>query len=212
MQNHVCQVKSYAVRFNEYMTIYCFFEFLWYNCNMEKKELEKLKEQANKGLFEVGDAIKQMRTQKGWSMSELAKQSHVSPSVVSDLENHKGIMPNVFTLLCLAKALELPENALLEMIVNKTFNTIKDENTDKISQITRLMIDCGLPPACVDRVIDYMNHFVSMSNIYNQMHRARLIYNTEKNNGTKAEKICISSDMVDFIDKNMFEIGRFLNK
>ena len=179
---------------------------------MEKKELEKLKEQANKGLFEVGDAIKQMRTKKGWSMSELAKQAHVSPSVVSDLETHKGVMPNVFTLLSLAKALELPENTLLEMMVNKTFNTIKDENTDKISQITRLMIDYGLPPSCVDRVLDYMNHFVSMANIYNQMYLIRLIHNTEKNNGTNMEKVILSPDMLHSIDKNMFEIGRFLNQ
>lgn len=179
---------------------------------MEKKELEKLKEQANKGLFEVGDAIKQIRTQKGWSMSELAKQSHVSPSVVSDLENHKGIMPNVFTLLSLAKALELPENALLEIMVNKTFNTVKGEKIDQISQITRLMIDYGLPPSCVDRVLDYMNHFISMSYIYNQMYLIRLIYNTEKSNGTKTETICLSKDMMDSINYDLCKIGQFLNQ
>lgn len=185
---------------------------MWYNGVMEKKELEKLKEQANKGLFEVGDAVKQMRTQKGWSMAELAKQAQVSPSVVSDLENHKGIMPNVFTLLCLAKALELPENSLLDIMVNKTFNTIEDENTDKICQIIRLMLDCGLPSSCVDRVLDYMNHFVSMASIYDKMNLIKLIQNTEESSGTKIENICLSKDMLDSIDKNLFEIGRFLNK
>lgn len=179
---------------------------------MEENELKKLKEQANKGLFEVGDAIKQMRTQKGWSMSELAKQAQVSPSVVSDLENHKGIMPNVFTLLCLAKALELPENSLLDIMVNKTFNTLEDENIDKICQITRLMLDCGLPSSCVDRVLDYMNHFVSMANIYDKMNLIRLIHNAEKSNNTDIEKVILSSDLIDSIDKNLFEIGRFLNK
>lgn len=179
---------------------------------MEEKELKKLKEQANKGLFEVGDAVKQMRTKKGWSMSELAKQAHVSPSVVSELENHRGIMPNVFTLLSLAKALELPENALLEIIANKTFNTIKDDNTDKINQITRLMIDYGLPPACVDRVIDYMNHFVAMSNIYDKMHLIRLILNTEKSNGTDMEKVILPPDMVESITDNLAKITGFLNK
>ncbi len=198
----------------KYLEIFinCLLEFLWYNSVMEEKELKKLKEQANKGLFEVGDAVKQMRTKKGWSMSELAKQAHVSPSVVSELENHGGIMPNVFTLLSLAKALELPENALLEIIANKTFNTIKDDNTDKINQITRLMLDCGLPSSCVKRVIDYMNHFVSMSNIYDKMYLIKLIQNTEESNGTKIENICLSKDMLDSIGDNMLKIREFLNQ
>lgn len=178
---------------------------------MNDIEFDKLKKLANKGLYEVGDALKQFRTQKGWTMSELARNAHVSSSVISDLENHRGVMPNVFTLLTIAKALELPENALLDVLVNKTFNTTKDSDTAKISRITQLMIDYGLPAVCVERVIDYMNHYVMMANIYDKLRLIRLIYNTEKSNGTPDSHICISRDMLTFIDQNTYEIGKYLN-
>lgn len=63
---------------------------------MNKEQLKK----------KVGQRIVELRSQKGWSQSDLARASNKDRQAIEKLENGK-VNPTVYSLLEIAKALEV---------------------------------------------------------------------------------------------------------
>ena len=69
---------------------------------MNKEQLKK----------KVGQRIVELRSQKGWSQSDLARACNKDRQALEKLENGK-VNPTIYSLLEIAKALEVPLKELL---------------------------------------------------------------------------------------------------
>ncbi|MAN28185.1 MAG: transcriptional regulator [Mesonia sp.] len=63
---------------------------------MDKEQLKK----------KVGQRMVELRTQKGWSQSDLARACHKDRQAIEKLENGK-VNPTIYSLLEIAQALEV---------------------------------------------------------------------------------------------------------
>lgn len=70
---------------------------------MNKEQLKK----------KVGQRIVELRSQKGWSQSDLARACNKDRQALEKLENGK-VNPTIYSLLEIAKALEVPLNKLVD--------------------------------------------------------------------------------------------------
>ena len=61
----------------------------------------------------LGPRLKEIRLKAGLSLREVARQLHVSPSFVSQIENRKS-QPSVATLYAFAKLFGVPIDVLFE--------------------------------------------------------------------------------------------------
>jgi len=68
------------------------------------------KEQLKK---KVGQRIVELRSQKGWSQSDLARACNKDRQALEKLENGK-VNPTIYSLLEIAKALEVPLKKLVD--------------------------------------------------------------------------------------------------
>ena len=69
---------------------------------MNKEQLKK----------KVGQRIVELRSQKGWSQSDLARACNKDRQALEKLENGK-VNPTIYSLLEIAKALEIPLKKLV---------------------------------------------------------------------------------------------------
>jgi len=69
----------------------------------------------NKGQLKkkVGQRIVELRSQKGWSQSDLARACNKDRQALEKLENGK-VNPTIYSLLEIAKALEVPLKKLVD--------------------------------------------------------------------------------------------------
>ncbi|WP_103072580.1 helix-turn-helix domain-containing protein [Aquimarina sediminis] len=70
---------------------------------MDKEQLKK----------KVGQRIVELRSQKGWSQSDLARACDKDRQALEKLENGK-VNPTIYSLLEIAKALEVPLKKLVD--------------------------------------------------------------------------------------------------
>ncbi len=70
---------------------------------MNKEQLKK----------KVGQRIVELRSQKGWSQSDLARACNKDRQALEKLENGK-VNPTIYSLLEIAKALEVPLRKLVD--------------------------------------------------------------------------------------------------
>lgn len=70
---------------------------------MDKEQLKK----------KIGQRIVQLRSQKGWSQSDLARACNKDRQVLEQFENGK-VNPTIYSLLEIAKALEVPLKELVD--------------------------------------------------------------------------------------------------
>ena len=70
---------------------------------MNKEQLKK----------KVGQRIVELRSQKGWSQSDLARACNKDRQALEKLENGK-VNPTIYSLLEIAKALEVPLKELVD--------------------------------------------------------------------------------------------------
>lgn len=132
---------------------------------MDKLTNDQLKDELLKALSNVGDLIKTTRKSKDLKIADLSKLAGVSSSVISDLETHKGVMPNISTLVVLANSLDLPADTFINlMFVNINGNSTSN-NLGKLEKIQTALSEYGLPPVCMNRVLDYVDYFVSVDKI-----------------------------------------------
>ena len=72
-------------------------------CFVDKEQLKK----------KIGQHIVELRSQKGWSQSDLARASNKDRQAIEKLENGK-VNPTIYSLLEIAKALEVPLKELVD--------------------------------------------------------------------------------------------------
>ncbi len=72
-------------------------------CSVDKKQLKK----------KVGQRIVDLRSQKGWNQSDLARACNKDRQALEKLENGK-VNPTIYSLLEIAKALEVPLKKLVD--------------------------------------------------------------------------------------------------
>ncbi|WP_231925572.1 helix-turn-helix domain-containing protein [Formosa sp. Hel1_33_131] len=72
-------------------------------CFVDKEQLKK----------KVGQRIIELRSQKGWSQSDLARACNKDRQALEKLENGK-VNPTIYSLLEIAKALEVPLKKLVD--------------------------------------------------------------------------------------------------
>ena len=70
---------------------------------MDKEQLKK----------KVGQRIVELRSQKGWSQSDLARACNKDRQALEKLENGK-VNPTIYSLLEIAQALEVPLKRLID--------------------------------------------------------------------------------------------------
>ena len=111
----------------------------------------------------IGDLIRNTRTAKNISMAQLAKMYNLSSSLISDLENHKGKTPNIYTLVAIARALDIPDGTFIEKIwqnVNIHNKEISDDN-----KLRTALLDYGVPEQYVKNIMDYATFLASISKV-----------------------------------------------
>ncbi|WP_338751799.1 helix-turn-helix transcriptional regulator [Bacillus sp. FJAT-52991] len=62
----------------------------------------------------IGFRIKQLREQKGYSLTKLAKEAQISKSYLSNLERQANTNPSLFILSKIAVALDVTTNELIQ--------------------------------------------------------------------------------------------------
>lgn len=107
---------------------------------MEKLSNKDIKEKINQILFELGDLVKNKRKEKAIKISDLSKLSGVSSSVISDFENHKGVMPSIFTLFSIMYYLEISSSET----INKFSPIQSKEENKKLEGNNYSLIKMGL--------------------------------------------------------------------
>lgn len=78
-------------------------------------------------LKKLGENIRFLRAGKGWTLSDLARQSGISKAYISDLENGSAGRPNIQYVYSIARALDTTLQELLEGTV--TFDVQEQSDT-----------------------------------------------------------------------------------
>lgn len=163
-------------------------------------------------LHDIGRTIKDARTRKKMTMAQLAEKAELSSSVISDLENCKNVIPNIQTLMLIANALELPEETFLKQIwVNITQNN-KHQDSHAVEKLRLALAEYGLPAVCMDRIIDQINYYISLSYLENNCLNINAIYESELENRTKIEDIVLSPALLSDIRRNIVLIREIKNR
>ena len=138
-------------------------------------------------LKNIGELIRTSRQNKGWSMANLANKSGISSSLISDLENNKGKVPNIFTLIAIARALEIPDETFIASIwnnVSPACNKIKPED-----KIRTALSEYGVPNVAITNIMLYAKIFARLANYMEIYNLQELVYKSEIEQGTEREKI-----------------------
>ena len=85
--------------------------------------------------IDVGDVIKKIRMDEGFSLRDVAKDSGISPSALSQIENNK-ISPNLMTLKKIAKSLNVSVISLLASEEASNISLVKSSDRRKIIRNT----------------------------------------------------------------------------
>ncbi len=138
-------------------------------------------------LKNISELIRTSRQDKGWSMANLANKSGISSSLISDLENNKGKVPNIFTLIAIARALEIPDETFIASIwnnVSPACNKIKPED-----KIRTALSEYGVPNVAITNIMLYAKIFARLANYMEIYNLQELVYKSEIEQGTEREKI-----------------------
>ena len=170
---------------------------------MGKRSKEQVTEQVKQVLHNIGDTIKQARTSKHLTMSDLAKLSGVSSSVISDLENYKNVMPSIQTLMLIANALELPEDTFIKEVWVNVAERNANRDTIAVEKLRLALSEYGLPAVFMERILDQINYYTSMNNLENNYKIIDFIYESELSNGTQMEHIMLDPLLILEAKKNI---------
>lgn len=173
-----------------------------------KLEHNKLREKVEKALENIGDLIKKERKRKDIKIAKLSALAGVSSSVISDLENHKGVMPNIYTLVAIADALDLPDETFLNVIWGNVANKKTLDNVGKQERLKAVLSDYGLKANYMDKVISQVNYYISLENLDIDLKTINTIYETELSNGTKFNNISLDPVLIMEIKKNADRIEK----
>lgn len=134
----------------------------------EKKNTGNISEiEVTNILKNIGEMIKTERTKKNWSMADLADKSGISSSLISDLENKKGKVPNIFTLISIARALNLADDEFIKSFWRQS-KTVRRKNkqSEQESEVRKSLLEYGIPQKALGGVMDYINMIIKAGNMY----------------------------------------------
>ena len=103
--------------------------------------------------YRLGDIIKHARTERGLSLQDLYKMTGISASVISDLENYKGTVPTLHTVIQLSFALEIPLSAFFKQYEDSSGNL----------ELQYALIAEGLKDKDREHVLNYINFLKSIN-------------------------------------------------
>lgn len=133
-----------------------------------RKNTGIMSEEEVKGILRnIGEMIKTARNNKGWSMAQLAEKSGISSSLISDLENNKGKVPNIFTLISIARALNLADDEFIKGFWNQS-KTVRKRNKQSVQEtvVSNALLEYGIPQKALGGVMNYINMIVKVGNMY----------------------------------------------
>ena len=81
----------------------------------------------------IGDNIRRIRKEKGYSINKLSKETGISLGYLSDLENNKAKNPSMDKLKTIAKFLETTLNDIIGSSSTISDNNVNQENQNKIN-------------------------------------------------------------------------------
>lgn len=73
----------------------------------------------------LGNIVRETRKNRGWTIADLAKESHVSSTVITDLENGRSI-PKVSVIAKLCKSLDVSVDISFKVGNEKIKEPVKD--------------------------------------------------------------------------------------
>lgn len=170
---------------------------------MDTNEHKQLKEKVLKILFNIGDLIKDTRKAKKIKIADLAQGANVSSSVISELENHKGVMPNLYTLISITHALGLPDETLFEHAWKNVSKTQAFNDLPMLDKLKNALTDYGLPPACLNNVISYIDYYIAINNLESCYKIIKAIYKNELKEGTAIDHVMLDPLLIIEANKNI---------
>lgn len=84
--------------------------------------IAKIQEEVKTVIRRFGAIVAKTRKDKEMKLQELSQKSGVSIGVISDLENGKDKIPNLYTLIALAKTLEIKNDEFLRTIFGEVIH------------------------------------------------------------------------------------------
>lgn len=87
-----------------------------------------------------------LRTEKGFSLSELARKSEISKSLLHRIENQDGSNPELETLQKISRALGITVGELLGNELVKSARSLPDERPEWLSSLTARLRSDGKEP------------------------------------------------------------------
>lgn len=98
-----------------------------------------------------GDVIRSLRETRGWDQHTLARAADISPSVVSRIE--RGLQEDLraSVLVALARALEVPVDALLHSSLRQSPSAFSPELVAAIAELAHLDVNSQKQVAAVLR-------------------------------------------------------------
>lgn len=175
---------------------------------MNNTEHAKLKEKVLNILYNIGDLIKDTRKANNIRISDLAQSANVSTSVISELENHKGVIPNIYTLISITHALGLPDETLFEHAWKNVSKVQTFDDLPTLEKLKNALTDYGLPPACLNSVIDYVDYYVAINNLQRDYKIIKFIYENELKEGTAIDNIMLDPTLIAETYKNIARIEK----
>ena len=104
----------------------------------------QLQEEVKTIIRKFGAVVAKTRKDKGLKLQELSQESGVSIGVISDLENKKDKIPNLYTLIALARILEIKNDDFLQIIFGEIIH--KDPNKKTPSDmLVDALVAYGVP-------------------------------------------------------------------
>jgi transcriptional regulator with XRE-family HTH domain len=127
-----------------------------------------------KGILKnIGEMIRNARINKRWSMAQLAEKSGISSSLISDLENNKGKVPNIFTLISIARALNLADDEFINGFWNQAKTIPKrQEQTSLESTIRHDLQNYGLPQKALIEIMNIINILMLVKKMYHMKYES----------------------------------------
>lgn len=124
-------------------------------------DIETLKKSVMNSLTK----IRNYRNKINWTIADLSKSADVSVGIISELENEKKQdkkVPSLVNFIALARALRLPEEYIIELVLGiKTSNISHNKRDDVINALK----DYGIRDEQTIRVIMHLVNFLKKGKI-----------------------------------------------
>lgn len=122
-------------------------------------------EQAHAILKRIGSLVKTHRQQRQWSMAQLAEKAGTSSSMISDLENNKGKVPSMFTLMSIARALNIPDDSFVKIFWSFNKAPIQLDKSAETA-ISELLLGFHVPTNTIDDIMILLNIIKTIGHMY----------------------------------------------